>query len=110
MLLVRRPFKSLGKVYTAGSVITDPACIKRLKGKLAEGKIIEVTEQTYPSTAEYFKAKFGVDIPPFDASNEEPVKALVTEDAPIKEASVTKEPSGTSKEEKKVIKVQAVSK
>jgi hypothetical protein len=64
MFVVKRAFKNLGKTYTAGSVITEPACIKRFKGKLAEGKIIEVTEQTYDNASKYFKDKHGVVIPP----------------------------------------------
>ena len=66
MYVVRRSFKSLGKVYTVGSVITEPTSIKRFDGKLAEGKIIEVTKQTYDSTAKYFKEKFGVELPPIE--------------------------------------------
>lgn len=60
MFVVKKPFRNLGKVYTAGSVIAEPASIKRFKGKLAEGKIIEVTEQTYNSVAKYFKDKHGI--------------------------------------------------
>lgn len=89
MLLVKRPFKSLGKVYTAGSEITEPACIKRLKGKIAEGKIIEVTEQTYDSTAKYFKEKYGVVIPPLIKPAEESVTEEVTEEVTEKPAVET---------------------
>ena len=70
MFVVRKPFKNLGKIYTAGSVIAEPANIKRFKGKLAEGKIIEVTEQTYKSVAKYFKDKYGVVIPPITNAEE----------------------------------------
>lgn len=65
MFVVKRPFRNRGKVLTAGSVITDPADIKRFKGRLAEGKIINVTEQTYDNIAKYFKQKHGVDIGEF---------------------------------------------
>lgn len=75
MLVVKRPFKSLGKTYTAGAVITEPAVIKRFKGKLAEGKIIEVTEQTYDSISAYFKAKHGVVLPPISKEVNEEKKA-----------------------------------
>ena len=64
MYVVKRPFKSIGKIYTAGTVIAEPAKIKRFNGKLAEGKIIKVDEQNIGSTAEYFKTKYGVDITP----------------------------------------------
>lgn len=70
MFIVRRPFKNLGKVHTVGSVITEPTSIKRFKGKLAEGKIIEVTEQTYEDAVRYFKGKFGVDIAPITVRQE----------------------------------------
>ena len=63
MFVVKRPFKNYGKTYEAGSVIKEPATIKRFKGKLAEGKIINVTEQTYDISANYFKEKFGVELP-----------------------------------------------
>lgn len=64
MFVVKRPFKNLGITHTAGSVISEPAVIKRFKGKVAEGKIIEVTEHNYDAAAKYFKSKYGVDIPP----------------------------------------------
>ena len=78
MFVVKRPFRNYGKVYTAGTVITDPAAIKRFNGKLAEGKIMEVTEQTFESTAKYFKEKFGVDITPAS----EPTEPEPTEPEP----------------------------
>lgn len=71
MFVVRRPFKNLGKIHTVGSVITEPTAIKRFKGKLAEGKIVEVTEQTYDNYAGYFKGKYGVDIPKLTTETEE---------------------------------------
>ena len=74
MYVVKRPFRNFGKVYTAGSVITDPADIKRFKGKLAEGKIIKVTEQTFDSIAVYFKTKYGVDIPKLNTITDKPAE------------------------------------
>ena len=74
MYVVKRPFRNFGKVYTAGSVITDPADIKRFKGKLAEGKIIKVTEQTFDSIAVYFKTKYGVDIPKINTITDKPAE------------------------------------
>lgn len=70
MYVVKRPFKSFGKVYTAGSLV-EPAAVKHFKGKLAEGKIIEVTEQTYEVAKHYFKRKFGVDLPPISEPDTE---------------------------------------
>ena len=68
MFVVKRPFKNFGKVLTVGSVIAEPTSIKRFKGRVAEGKIIEVTEQTYKATSEYFLNKHGVVIPPLTES------------------------------------------
>ena len=79
MFVVRRPFRNLGKVLCAGTVITEPATIKRFKGKLAEGKIIEVTEQNFDATAKYFKVKYGVEL----TASSEPAK---TEEAKTEEA------------------------
>ena len=71
MYVVKRPFKSFGKFYAVGTVITDPTAIKRFNGKVAEGKIVNVTEQTYDSAAKYFKSKFFVDLPPLALNSEE---------------------------------------
>lgn len=80
MHVVKKPFRNFGKVYTVGTVITVPTDIKRFKGKLAEGKIIEVTEQTYDNASKYFLDKFGVKLPPIkpvvtEAPKEKPVEA-----------------------------------
>lgn len=69
MLVVKRPFKNYGVIYTAGTVITEPAVIKRLKSRIAEGKIINVDEHDIESTKQYFKAKYGVDIKPINTAN-----------------------------------------
>lgn len=62
--VVKKPFKSLGKFYGVGSIIEDPTAIKRFKSKVAEGKIIVVTEDNLQSVAAYIKARSGVDILP----------------------------------------------
>ena len=62
MFVVKRPFRNFGKVMTVGTVISDPTAIKHFNARFAEGKIIEVTEQTLAKTAKYFKEKYGVDI------------------------------------------------
>lgn len=64
MYIVKRPFRNLGKVLTPGSVITDTTSIKLFRSRVAEGKIVRVDERNYDSTSAYFKAKYGVDIPP----------------------------------------------
>jgi len=62
MYIVKRPFRNFGRVMTVGSVISEPAEIKRFKGRLAEGKIICVKDADYSKAASYFKKKYGVDI------------------------------------------------
>ena len=90
MYVVKRPFKTLGKVYTAGAVITEPAVIKRFKGRLAEGKIIEVTEHTYDNIAAYFKAKHGVVLPPITKENTNEEKAEEAETPKVAETPKAK--------------------
>lgn len=80
MYIVKRPFRNFGKVLTVGSVIAEPTAIKRFKGRLAEGKIIEVTEQTYDVAARYFKDKYGVVIPAISAA---PTDTVETENAEV---------------------------
>lgn len=88
MFVVKRAFKNLGKTYTAGSVITEPASIKRFKGKLAEGKIIEVTEQTYDSVAKYFKDKYGVNLSPLVEPEIKKPEEVKVEPKPVKKVEV----------------------
>ena len=82
MYVVKRPFKSLGKVYAAGSVIAEPAHIKRFDGKVAEGKIIVVTEHNYTTVAQYFKNKYGVDIPAITKDQPKPEEPKPEEPKP----------------------------
>lgn len=77
MYVVKRPFRNFGKMLVAGTVIQDPATVKRFKVRLSEGNILEVTEANKKSYAEYFKLKYGVDI------LEEP-KVLEAPKAPVK--------------------------
>lgn len=63
MYVVRRPFKCFGKCFIPGDIVTDVAEVKGFKSKLVDRKIIEVTEQNYESLKDYFKQKFGVDLP-----------------------------------------------
>ena len=62
MFVVKRPFRNLGKVLTAGTIISDPAVIKHFKGRFAEGKIIKVDEHNFESYHSFFKQKYGVDL------------------------------------------------
>lgn len=76
MFVVRRPFRNLGKILTAGTVISDPAVIKHFKSRLAEGKIIKVDEHNFKSCYDFFKQKFGVELPKLSNANSESEVAL----------------------------------
>lgn len=59
--IVKRPFKSNGFYFAAGSVITDPAAIRLFKTKVSEGKIVEVDEHNIDRISEYLLHKQGVE-------------------------------------------------
>ncbi|MNB69312.1 hypothetical protein D3C75_158400 [compost metagenome] len=59
--VVKRPFKSNGVHYAAGTVITDPAAIRLFRTKVNEGKIVEVDEHNIDRVSEYLLHKRGVD-------------------------------------------------
>lgn len=67
MFVVKRSFKSLGKFYGVGSVITDPTSIKHFKSRLGAGDIIVVNEHNYNTCKEYFKVKHSAELPAIDA-------------------------------------------
>lgn len=95
MYVVRRPFKCFGKCFTPGDVVKDVTGVKCFNSKLVDRKIIEVTEQNYESMKNYFKQKFGVDLPAINAatSTEKPVTTTV------KLAEEPKQTNETSKNE-----------
>jgi hypothetical protein len=88
MLVVRRPFRNLGKVLTAGTVISDPAVIKHFKSRFAEGKIVEVNEHNFDSYYTFFKAKYRVEL---KLPSKEVVIEGIDEEAqkPIQDAKVS---------------------
>ena len=86
MFVVRRPFRNLGKVLTVGTVISDPTVIKHFKSRFAEGKLVEVSEHNFESYHNFFKQKYGVDLPKLQS----------------KEA-VVKEPKTATKDSVKVV-------
>lgn len=59
--VVKRPFKSNGVHYAAGTVITDPAAIRLFRTKVNEGKIVVVDEHNVDRVSEYLLHKQGVD-------------------------------------------------
>lgn len=58
---VKRPFKSLGKFYKAGSIITDPASIKYFRDKIDEGIVVLVTEQNHGAVGHYLEQRAGIE-------------------------------------------------
>lgn len=60
--LVKRPFKSNGVFYPAGTVIQNPAGIHLYKTKLKDGKIIVVDEHNVDSVAHFFLHRHGLNI------------------------------------------------
>jgi len=60
--VARRPFKSNGVFYEAGSIIKEPAEVKRLRGKLADRKIVRVTKDNYSAFASFMQDKRNVSI------------------------------------------------
>ena len=85
MIVVRRPFRNLGKVLTVGTVISDPTVIKHFKSRFAEGKLVEVNEHNFESYYNFFKKKYGVDLPKLQSKEVEVAK----ETEAVKEAKVT---------------------
>ena len=88
MLFVRKTFKSNGKCFTAGSVVTEPAAMKHFKRRLFDRYLIEVTEQNFDKWYNYFLVKHGVEITIEETEEEieeiqkpskEPLKAQVVQ-------------------------------
>ena len=96
MYVVRRAFKSAGVCYKPGDVIDDITRVKRIKSKLGFNKIVIVTEQNFEAMAEFFKAKFGVDLPKFadaDADAGTAADAIKTADVKARPAKVQVQPA-----------------
>lgn len=83
MYVVRRPFKSYGKAFTYGDIINGPSDVKLFKAKVAEGKILEVTDANYEHLSVYFKTKYGVELPSLKQDNKEVIN-LAKDEKPDK--------------------------
>lgn len=70
MFVVKRPFRDAAGMVTAGSVV-EPAGIKRFKHRVLEGHIVEVTEHNFDCYADFFKRRYGVDLPPIKPAETE---------------------------------------
>ena len=93
LYIVKRSFKSNGKVYLLGSVITDPSGIHLFKTKIKDGKLIEVTEQNVESIAAYVLTRTGVDPTPIIKNEQEIIanKKLLDEEQAKQEALAKEE-------------------
>ena len=63
MFVVKRAFRDASGMIPAGSII-EPAGIKRFKHRLLEGHIVEVNEHNFDKYADFFKQRYGIELPP----------------------------------------------
>lgn len=73
MFVVKRPFRDAAGMVTAGSIV-EPAGIKRFKHRVLEGHIVEVTEHNFDRYADFFKRRYGVDLPSVKPAETEEIK------------------------------------
>lgn len=59
VFITKRPVKSGGTFYPAGTIVDDSAGIKLFRSKVREGKIVEVAEHNLDSIADYLELKKG---------------------------------------------------
>lgn len=59
--VVKRPFRAGGKVYSAGTIIKDPAEITLFKNRMREGKIALVDEHNVEQFAVFLSYRYGVE-------------------------------------------------
>lgn len=62
MFVVKRTFRDASGMIPAGSIV-EPVGIKRFKHRLLEGHIVEVNEQNFDKYADFFKQRYGIDLP-----------------------------------------------
>ena len=62
MFVVKRTFRDASGMIPAGSIV-EPVSIKRFKHRLLEGHIVEVNEQNFDKYADFFKQRYGIDLP-----------------------------------------------
>ena len=92
MFVVKRAFRDASGMIPAGSIV-EPAGIKRFKHRLLEGHIVEVNEQNFDKYADFFKQRYGVDLPPL----EQPVAEQKTAEQPKAATPVAAKPTEVKK-------------
>ena len=94
MFVVKRAFRDASGMIPAGSIV-EPAGIKRFRHRLLEGHIVEVNEHNFDKYADFFKQRYGIDLP----SLEQPV----AEQKPVEQPKVTTPAAAKPTEVKKVV-------
>ena len=92
MFVVKRAFRDASGMVPAGSII-EPADIKRFRHRLLEGHIVEVNEHNFDKYADFFKQRYGVDLPPL----EQPVAEQKTAEQPKAATPVAAKPTEVKK-------------
>lgn len=92
MFVVKRTFRDASGMIPAGSIV-EPAGIKRFKHRLLEGHIVEVNEQNFDKYADFFKQRYGIDLPPL----EQPVSKQKTTEQPSIATPVAAKPTEVKK-------------
>lgn len=87
MFVVKRAFRDASGMIPAGSII-EPAGIKRFRHRLLEGHIVEVNEHNFDKYADFFKQRYGIDLPSLEqpvaeqSNNEQPKEVTTVEAKP----------------------------
>ena len=92
MFVVKRAFRDASGMVPAGSIV-EPAGIKRFRHRLLEGHIVEVNEQNFDKYADFFKQRYGIDLP----SLKQPVAEQKTAEQPKVAAPVAAKPTEVKK-------------
>ena len=92
MFVVKRAFRDASGMVPAGSIV-EPVGIKRFKHRLLEGHIVEVNEHNFDKYADFFKQRYGVDLPPL----EQPVAEQKTAEQPKSVTPVAAKPTEVKK-------------
>lgn len=92
MFVVKRAFRDASGMIPAGSTV-EPAGIKRFRHRLLEGHIVEVNEHNFDKYADFFKQRYGIDLPPL----KQPVAEQKTAEQPKVVTPVTSKPTEVKK-------------
>lgn len=93
MFVVKRTFRDASGMVPAGSIV-EPAGIKRFRHRLLEGHIVEVNEHNFDKYADFFKQRYGIDLPA--------IKQLEAKQEKVEQSKVTT-PAAKTTEVKKVV-------